>query len=133
VTEHDVVNRAQRNGGLKCTPHSNVALPGLSISCFRAAVYFCYQFHEQSSIPHVCACACVCSAKSVNCTVDKTVACTRAPQEATNYGAISAAAAHCMTKGDTKYCLTLQRGVTSTARHSVNISCRGVTGTARIQ
>ena len=27
--------------------------------------------------------------------------------------------------------LTLQRGVTSTARHSVNITCRGVTSTAR--
>ena len=29
------------------------------------------------------------------------------------------------------FILTLQRGVTSTARHSVNITCRGVTGTAR--
>ena len=28
--------------------------------------------------------------------------------------------------------LTLQRGVTSTARHSVNITCRGVTVTARM-
>jgi translation initiation factor 2B subunit (eIF-2B alpha/beta/delta family) len=27
--------------------------------------------------------------------------------------------------------LTLQRGVTSTARHSENITCRGVTSTAR--
>ena len=27
--------------------------------------------------------------------------------------------------------LTLQRGVTSTARHSVNITCRGVTSHAR--
>ena len=27
--------------------------------------------------------------------------------------------------------LTLQRGVTSTARHNVNITCRGVTSTAR--
>ena len=27
--------------------------------------------------------------------------------------------------------LTLQRGVTSTARHSVNITCRGVTSPAR--
>jgi len=30
------------------------------------------------------------------------------------------------------FSLTLQRGVTSTARHSVNITCRGVTGTARM-
>ena len=28
-------------------------------------------------------------------------------------------------------CLTLQRGVTSTARYSVNITCRGVTSPAR--
>ena len=28
--------------------------------------------------------------------------------------------------------LTLQRGVTDTARHRVNITCRGVTGTARM-
>ena len=27
--------------------------------------------------------------------------------------------------------LTLERGVTSTARHSLNITCRGVTSTAR--
>ena len=34
---------------------------------------------------------------------------------------------------DSKQCglLTLQRGVTSTARHSVNITCRGVTSPAR--
>ena len=29
------------------------------------------------------------------------------------------------------WALTLQRGVTSAARHSVNITCRGVTSTAR--
>ena len=33
--------------------------------------------------------------------------------------------------GHKVHSLTLQRGVTSTARHSENITCRGVTSTAR--
>ena len=36
-----------------------------------------------------------------------------------------------LTSRTTERLLTLQRGVTSTARHSVNITCRGVTSPAR--
>ena len=38
---------------------------------------------------------------------------------------------HLGTKDDNALSLTLQRGVTSTDRHSVKITCRGVTSPAR--
>jgi len=60
VIKHDDMNSAQRTEDSNGTLHFKAALPGLSISCRTAILYFCYQFHEQSAILHVCVCVCVC-------------------------------------------------------------------------